>query len=67
MTSKLLFLTATVSFLCGLVFSVAASADSTPGPVAEGSPEFGVTLPPGYRNWQFVSIAHEEGESPRVS
>jgi hypothetical protein len=66
MTSKLLVLTATVSFLCGLVFSLAAYADSTPGPVAQGSPVFGVTLPPGYRNWQFVSIAHEEGDKPDI-
>lgn len=27
---------------------------------------FGVTLPPGYRNWQFVSIAHEEGDKPDI-
>ena len=66
MTSKLLVLTATASILCGLAFSIVANADSTPGTAAEGSPVFGVTLPPGYRNWQFVSIAHEEGDKPDI-
>ena len=27
----------------------------------EGSPIFGVKIPPGYRDWRLISVAHEEG------
>lgn len=27
------------------------------------SPVFGVALPPGYRDWQFISVAHEAGNN----
>ncbi|WP_250483272.1 cytochrome P460 family protein [Caballeronia sp. GaOx3] len=27
------------------------------------SPVFGVSLPPGYREWQFISVAHEAGNN----
>jgi cytochrome P460 len=27
----------------------------------EGSPLFGVTIAPGYRDWKLISVAHEEG------
>lgn len=29
---------------------------------AGGSPVYGVTLPEGYRNWHFISVAHEAGK-----
>jgi hypothetical protein len=25
------------------------------------APIFGVTIPPGYRDWKLISVAHEEG------
>jgi hypothetical protein len=28
---------------------------------AEASPIFGITIPPGYRDWKLISVAHEEG------
>jgi len=28
----------------------------------EAAPIFGVTLPPGYRDWRLISVAHEEGD-----
>jgi hypothetical protein len=28
----------------------------------EASPLFGVKLPPGYRDWKLISVAHEEGD-----
>ena len=34
----------------------AAGADADNGPVI-----FGGTLPPGYRDWKLISVAHEEG------
>ncbi|MHC8322463.1 cytochrome P460 family protein [Pseudomonas sp. GB2N2] len=51
-----------------LLFELTASslAASTENSNAEGSPVFGVTLPPGYRDWQFVSLAHEEGKVPDI-
>jgi len=29
----------------------------------EASPIFGIKIPPGYRNWRLVSVAHEEGDN----
>jgi hypothetical protein len=28
----------------------------------EASPIYGVTIPPGYRDWQLISVTHEEGD-----
>ncbi len=28
---------------------------------AEADPVFGITVPPGYRDWKLISVAHEEG------
>jgi len=66
MTWKILMLSATAIAIGGVAgLSVIAQADS-PAATAEGSPAFGVTLPPGYRDWKFVSIAHEEGDKPDI-
>jgi hypothetical protein len=27
----------------------------------EAAPIFGITIPPGYRDWKLISVAHEEG------
>ena len=27
----------------------------------EADPVFGITIPPGYRDWKLISVAHEEG------
>ena len=35
------------------------SAESGDG---ESSPLFGVTVPPGYRDWRLIAVAHEEGK-----
>ena len=29
--------------------------------VGEADPVFGITIPPGYRDWKLISVAHEEG------
>lgn len=28
----------------------------------ETSPIYGITIPPGYRDWKLISVAHEEGD-----
>src|ERR1700689_1525268 len=52
-------LVAVVAMTCGLVYMGRASADAG----AEAAPVFGVTLPPGYRDWRLISVAHEEGNN----
>ena len=27
----------------------------------EADPIFGIKIPPGYRDWKLISVAHEEG------
>jgi hypothetical protein len=44
--------------LAGVVASMATVAGQADGVAA---PIFGVTIPPGYRDWQLISVAHEEG------
>jgi hypothetical protein len=31
-------------------------------PDGAAAPVFGITMPPGYRDWRLISVAHEEGE-----
>jgi hypothetical protein len=40
---------------------VASSAPASGHTDKEGVPIFGVTIPPGYRDWKLISVAHEEG------
>jgi hypothetical protein len=48
----------TVASLAGIVaFTAPASGHAD----EEASPVFGVKIPPGYRDWRLVSVAHEEG------
>ena len=39
----------------------ASTSFTTGGADDEGSPIFGVKIPPGYRDWMLISVAHEEG------
>src|SRR5215469_11820342 len=49
-------------FAVAAVAIIAASADSGAGRANdEISPIFRVTVPPGYRDWRLISVAHEEG------
>ena len=43
-----------LSILAGLPFSAGRTDD-------QGSPIFGIKIPPGYRDWRLISVAHEEG------
>lgn len=52
------FLLVSVAVIVG---GVAAMVPSTGHAQAEANPVFVTTIPHGYRNWEFVSVAHEEG------
>src|SRR6478672_1800267 len=55
---RIAFLLIAVAALAGVVaFTAPASgrADQKAGPI------FGVKIPPGYRDWKLISVAHEEG------
>jgi hypothetical protein len=38
-----------------------ATAPATGQATGEAAPIYGIKIPPGYREWKFVSVAHEEG------
>jgi len=42
----------------GLLVSITPASGQGSG---EAVPIFGIKIPPGYRDWKFVSVAHEEG------
>jgi Cytochrome P460 len=48
---------AAVVALTGVVYMAHASGRSD----GEADPVFGITIPPGYRDWKLISVAHEEG------
>ncbi|HEY4077945.1 MAG TPA: cytochrome P460 family protein [Rhizomicrobium sp.] len=47
--------------IASLVVSAAALAAGVARQSENASPVFGVTLPPDYRTWQMISVAHEAG------
>jgi Cytochrome P460 len=53
-----LLLVAVVS-LAGVVAYLAPASGQAAG---EAAPIFGVKIPPGYRDWRLISVAHEEGK-----
>src|SRR5271167_5272972 len=46
-----------------IVAGIVVSAAPTSGPDNEevAAPIYGITIPPGYRDWKLISVAHEEG------
>jgi len=53
-----------IAFLLVAVATTAAVLASTvpaAGPVDESTPIFVTRIPSGYRDWRFISVAHEEG------
>src|SRR6266568_52925 len=52
------FLLVAVATVAGVV---ASSAPASGNVDQEAAPIFGVKLPPGYRDWKLISVAHEEG------
>ena len=52
------YLGAAVVALTGVVVYMAHASGRSDG---EADPVFGITIPPGYRDWKLISVAHEEG------
>jgi hypothetical protein len=52
------FLLVAVAALAGLV---AFTAPSSGHAADEAAPIFGIKIPPGYRDWKLISVAHEAG------
>ncbi len=55
---RIAFLLVAVATVAGVV---ASSAPASGKADEEASPIFGIKIPPGYRDWRLVSVAHEEG------
>jgi hypothetical protein len=52
------YLLVAVVALAGVVAHMAPASEQADG---EAVPIFGVKIPPGYRDWRLISVAHEEG------
>ncbi|MGA8814907.1 MAG: cytochrome P460 family protein [Candidatus Sulfotelmatobacter sp.] len=52
------YLLVAVVALTGVVVYMAHASGRSDG---EADPVFGITVPPGYRDWKLISVAHEEG------
>jgi hypothetical protein len=55
---RIVFVLVAVAALAGVVASLAPAAGQVDG---EAAPIFGIKIPPGYRDWRLISVAHEEG------
>ena len=55
---RIAFLLVAVVALAGVVAYMAPASGESDG---EAAPIFGVKIPPGYRDWRLISVAHEEG------
>ena len=55
---RIVFLLVAAATVAGVVASLAPASGHADG---EAAPIFGIKIPPGYRDWRLVSVAHEEG------
>ena len=55
---RIVFVLVAVGALAGVVAYMAPASGQSDG---EAAPIFGVKIPPGYRDWRLISVAHEEG------
>ena len=55
---RIFFVSAAVVALASVVAYMASASGQAYGEAAPGS---GVNIPPGYRDWRLISVAHEEG------
>jgi hypothetical protein len=46
--------------LAGMATYIASASGGADG---EAAPIFGIRIPPGYRDWKLISVAHEEGSN----
>jgi hypothetical protein len=56
---RIAYLGAVVALAGGLIYTALAFGDAAGTTV----PLFGVTIPPGYRDWRVISVAHEAGSN----
>ncbi len=56
---RIIFLLVAVATLAGIAGFTATASRHT---AQEANPIFVRTIPPGYRDWRFISVAREEGE-----
>jgi hypothetical protein len=55
---RIVFALVAVAALAGVVASMAPASGQAD---QEAAPIFGVKIPPGYRDWRLIAVAHEEG------
>src|SRR5713226_6545664 len=55
---RLAFLVVAIAAVAGVVASLAPASGRADD---EAVPIFGIKIPPGYRDWRLISMAHEEG------
>jgi len=55
---KITFLLVAIAIVASIVASTAPAVGGTDD---QAAPIFGVRIPPGYRDWKLISVAHEEG------
>jgi hypothetical protein len=55
---RIAFLLVAVAAVGGFVANSVPASGHADG---EAAPIFGITIPPGYRDWSLISVAHEEG------
>ena len=55
---RIVFVLVAVGALAGVIAYMAPASAQTDG---DAAPIFGVKIPPGYRDWRVISVAHEEG------
>jgi hypothetical protein len=55
---RIVFVLIAVGALVGAVAYMAPASGQADG---EAAPIFGIKIPPGYRDWRLISVAHEEG------
>ena len=56
---RIFFVLVAVVALAGMVADMAPASGQNNG---EAAPVFGVKIPPGYRDWSLISVAHEAGD-----
>src|SRR5271168_3641890 len=56
---RIAFLLVVVTMVAGVAAFKAPASSSADD---EAAPIYGVTIPPGYRDWQLISVAHEAGD-----
>jgi hypothetical protein len=55
---RIVFLVVAAAVVAGVVANMAPASGQHDG---EAAPIYGIKLPPGYRDWKLISVAHEEG------